>query len=109
MLPAISGDNQGTVLVISAGATSADIRKEVESLLGTKLVTTQDMDELIAAIEKGRDAGAPALVNIEVLYKETVSVTVRDSEIGLEQTIVSNRIHPYFVQLPAASNTVASS
>jgi RHS repeat-associated protein len=68
VLPAISGGNQGTVLVISAGATSADIRKEVESLLGTKLVTTQDMDELIAAIEKGRDAGAPALVNIEALY-----------------------------------------
>lgn len=31
-------------------------------------------------------------------YEETVSVTMRDFETGTEQTIVSNRIHPYFVQ-----------
>ena len=31
-------------------------------------------------------------------YDETVSVTIRDVEGGIEQTIVSNRIHPYFVQ-----------
>ncbi|MEP4197861.1 MAG: polymorphic toxin-type HINT domain-containing protein [Aliishimia sp.] len=31
-------------------------------------------------------------------YDETVSVTLRDFETGVEQTIVSNRIHPYFVQ-----------
>ncbi len=31
-------------------------------------------------------------------YDETVSVTMRDLETSAEQTIVSNRIHPYFVQ-----------
>ncbi|KIC35400.1 hypothetical protein RA27_22885 [Ruegeria sp. ANG-R] len=35
-------------------------------------------------------------------YEETVSVTVRDAETGIEQTIVSNRIHPYFVQTARA-------
>jgi hypothetical protein len=31
-------------------------------------------------------------------YEETVSVAIRDVENGAMQTIVSNRIHPYFVQ-----------
>jgi hypothetical protein len=35
-------------------------------------------------------------------YDETVSVTMRDVETGVEQTIVSNRIHPYFVQTTRA-------
>ncbi|MGY4751936.1 polymorphic toxin-type HINT domain-containing protein [Pannonibacter sp. Q-1] len=39
-------------------------------------------------------------------YDETVSVTIRDVETGVEQTIVSNRIHPYFVQ---TERVVASS
>jgi RHS repeat-associated protein len=42
-------------------------------------------------------------------YKETVSVTIRDQETAVEQTIVSNRIHPYFVQLPSATGSVKSS
>jgi hypothetical protein len=42
-------------------------------------------------------------------YEETVSVTVQDSDSGKVQTIVSNRIHPYFVQLPETANAVASS
>ncbi len=34
-------------------------------------------------------------------YDETVVLNVRDVETGAEQTIRSNRIHPYFVQVPA--------
>jgi filamentous hemagglutinin len=34
-------------------------------------------------------------------YSASVSVTLHDSETGETQTIVSNRIHPYFVQVPA--------
>lgn len=33
-------------------------------------------------------------------YKETVSVRIRDVKTGAEQTIVSNRIHPYFTKRP---------
>ncbi len=42
-------------------------------------------------------------------YEETVSVTIRDQDTAVEQTIISNRIHPYFVQLPASAGAVASS
>jgi hypothetical protein len=37
-------------------------------------------------------------------YDETVSVTMRDVDTGAEQTIVSNRIHPYFVQTARTNN-----
>lgn len=33
-------------------------------------------------------------------YGETVHVTLRDVETGETQTIISNKIHPFFVQLP---------
>jgi hypothetical protein len=36
-------------------------------------------------------------------YDETVSVTIRDVETNTRQTIVSNRTHPYFVQIPGAA------
>ncbi|MEP3244601.1 MAG: polymorphic toxin-type HINT domain-containing protein [Sneathiella sp.] len=36
-------------------------------------------------------------------YDETVSITVRDVETGEEHTIVSNKIHPFFVQVPQKS------
>ncbi|MCP5205943.1 MAG: hypothetical protein H7A01_01950 [Hahellaceae bacterium] len=42
-------------------------------------------------------------------YEETVSVTVQNSESGKIQTIVSNQIHPYFVQLPQRAIAVSSS
>jgi hypothetical protein len=42
-------------------------------------------------------------------YEETVSVTVQNSESGKIQTIISNRIHPYFVQLPQRAIAVSSS
>ena len=31
-------------------------------------------------------------------YDETVYVTIRDAETGMQQVIISNRIHPFFVQ-----------
>ena len=34
------------------------------------------------------------------VYDDTVSITIRDIETGQEQTIVSNRIHPFFAQIP---------
>jgi hypothetical protein len=37
-------------------------------------------------------------------YDETVHVTIRDVDTGEEQTIVSNKIHPFFVQVPQAQN-----
>lgn len=34
-------------------------------------------------------------------YEHTVTIKVRDIETGAEQTIISNRIHPFFVQIAA--------
>jgi hypothetical protein len=42
-------------------------------------------------------------------YPESVSVTILDSESGISQTIISNRIHPYFVKLPSIDEDVISS
>ena len=35
-------------------------------------------------------------------YEETVSVTVQDVDSGEDQTIISNKIHPFFVQVPVS-------
>jgi hypothetical protein len=45
----------------------------------------------------------PVLNQYSNPYDETVSVTIRDAETNVRQTIVSNRIHPYFVQIPGAA------
>ena len=41
------------------------------------------------------------------IYGETVTLTIRDVETGAMQTIVSNRIHPYFVQILGETEQVA--
>jgi hypothetical protein len=46
----------------------------------------------------GEMAWQPVQAQYSNPYDETVFVTMRDVETGAEQTIVSNRIHPYFVQ-----------
>jgi len=42
-------------------------------------------------------------------YAETVYVTLRNQETGSVQTIISNRIHPFFAKLPADNDNVPPS
>jgi hypothetical protein len=51
----------------------------------------------------------PVLGHYADIHSETVDVTLRDVDTGMVQTIISNRIHPYFVQLPDSATSVGSS
>jgi len=42
-------------------------------------------------------------------YAETVYVSIRNQETGSVQTITSNRIHPFFVKLPAGNDNIPPS
>jgi RHS repeat-associated protein len=42
-------------------------------------------------------------------YEETVYVSIRDAETGVEQVIISNRIHPFFVQRGATQGAMSIS
>ena len=52
----------------------------------------------------GRTAWKPVTAQYSNPYEETVRVAIRDVETGLGQTIVSNRIHPYFVRVRPTSD-----
>ena len=59
------------------------------------------------------DSGAMGFKAVDAQYSNpydvTVSVSIRDAETGMDQTIVSNKIHPYFVQLPEGAAVASSS
>lgn len=78
---------------------------------GSTLVLTKSGKKPIRAILPGRDRvwgldttgkGFWHLVTDQTVatYDHKVLVTIRDVETGTEQTITSNRIHPYFAQVP---------
>ena len=50
----------------------------------------------------------PVLAHYDNIYDETVRVRVRDGATRLEQTIISNRIHPFYVSERAASAVAAA-
>ena len=71
-------------------------------LTDTGLLPIRDLRPQMSVWSRDADSGAMDWKRVEAQYsnpyEETVSVTIRDLEGGAEQTIVSNRIHPYFVQ-----------
>lgn len=89
------------------------------SFSGDTLVSTRDgyrairdiepgLDEVWAKDEHtGRSGWRQVLAQYGNRYEDTVRVTARDAD-GRRQTIVSNRIHPYFARL-AASALIATS
>ncbi|KZL15776.1 polymorphic toxin-type HINT domain-containing protein [Pseudovibrio sp. Ad37] len=68
-----------------------------EGLLPIRDVTTE-----MSVASRDPMTGAMSMKPVQAQYSnpydETVSVSIRDVDTGAEQTIVSNRIHPYFVQ-----------
>ncbi|NBZ90083.1 polymorphic toxin-type HINT domain-containing protein, partial [Stagnihabitans tardus] len=107
-LKGLAGKALKTGTIIDKGL---DTTKIVCSFEGSTLVLTQFGDKPIRNIVPGSDlvwandaAGQggwfPVLGQSVAPYDHRVLVTIRDMEGGAEQTITSNRIHPYFVQRP---------
>ena len=98
---------------IEAGLKKIDNATGVCSFHGDTLVLTESgllpiRDVTTAMSVASRDPATSAMSMKPVQaqysnpYEETVSVTMRDVATGVEQTIISNRIHPYFVQTARA-------
>ena len=95
----------------------ADLARRTCSFHGDTLVLTNTGLKPISNVDEGdlvwsRDATTggmawkPVLAQYVNIYDETVHVTVRDVDTGVEQVIISNRIHPFFVQIPAEQGEV---
>jgi hypothetical protein len=71
-------------------------------LTDTGLLPIRDVNTEMSVWSRNPANGAMSVKPVQAQYSnsydETVSVSMRDVETGIEQTIVSNRIHPYFVQ-----------
>lgn len=109
------GSATGRVL---RGADTPNLGRGTCSFHGDTLVLTAEGMELISGIDAGdlvwsRDPATGQMGWKRVLaqysnpYEETVYVTIRDVETDAEQIIISNRVHPFFVQIPGDTDQVA--
>ncbi len=77
----------GETLVLTAKGPS-----EIESLHEGDLVWSRDA-------KTGAMGWKRVLAVYSNAYKDTVSITIRDADAGEEQVILSNKLHPFFVQI----------
>jgi hypothetical protein len=70
------------------------------------LLPIRDVTTAMSVASRDPMTGAMSMKPVQAQYsnpyEETVSVRIRDADTSAEQTIVSNRIHPYFVQTERA-------
>ena len=84
----------------------------VRTMLGLKLIKDIEVgtDQVWARDQRTGKMGYRAVEgHYSNPYDVTVRVTIRDAETGNEQVLVSNKIHPFFVQLPEGVTVPASS
>ena len=67
---------------------------------GMKAISSIELSDLVWSRDPatGQMGWKRVLAQYSNPYEETVHVTIRDVEAGVEQVIISNRIHPFFVQ-----------
>ncbi|MBR0959531.1 polymorphic toxin-type HINT domain-containing protein [Bradyrhizobium japonicum] len=107
----------GHLIGAAAGKVTDLAGKAIKRFHGTcsfdanTLVATEQGPQPISALVSGQKVLARSEDTGEVgwkrvldhyrnTYDERVTIRIRDAETGLEQSIVSNRIHPFFVQVP---------
>ena len=95
---------------MGGGACSFAGNTQVKTLGGFKAIASIDAanDYVWSKNEvTGHSSYKPVTARYSNTYRDTVHITIRDIETGQAQTLTSNRIHPFFAQLPPSHTPMA--